>query len=190
MTARTHDMFAVASLVTVAAYYPPETLTIATVLVSLIANNIGALIPDMDSATNRLWDLMPAGDFIGKFFRRIFWKHRTLSHSIIGVVAIFFALDWVFYKIFSPEYLDINIVLISTMIGYLSHLFSDSLTKEGLPLLFPINLNFGLPPIKALRITTGKWFEKAIVFPGLILYLFWFAFSHQDRLLSLIKTIG
>jgi len=62
MTAKTHDIFALASLVTVAAYYPPESLTVATVFVALVANNLGALIPDMDSASNRLWDLLPAGD--------------------------------------------------------------------------------------------------------------------------------
>jgi len=65
MTARTHDVFAFASLITVAAIYPPNSLNLATLFTSLIGNVVGALIPDMDQATNRLWDLLPGGNFVG-----------------------------------------------------------------------------------------------------------------------------
>lgn len=53
------------------------------------------------------------------------------------------------------------------VLGYLSHLFSDSLTREGVPWLFPIPIKFGFPPFEFLRISTGKFMEKLIIYPGL-----------------------
>ncbi|MBI4136640.1 metal-dependent hydrolase, partial [Candidatus Roizmanbacteria bacterium] len=57
-----------------------------------------------------------------------------------------------------------------TMIGYFSHLVTDSMTTQGVPWLFPIPIRFGIPPIKALRIKTGGFMEKFVVLPGLILF--------------------
>ncbi len=189
MTARTHDLIALASLVTVASYAPPQQITVTTLIISVIGNNIGALIPDLDSASNRLWDLLPAGDFLAKIFKRVFWKHRTLSHSFVGALLIYFLLDWSVPKIFSPQTIDSSIVIASIMIGYLSHLLADSFTKEGLPLLFPVDFNFGIPPISSLRITTGSWAEKIIVFPATIAYLFWFIYAHQPQLILLFHSV-
>ena len=190
MTARTHDAFAFASLVSVAAYYPPESLNLFTLFAAIIGNNIGALMPDMDSAGNRLWDLLPAGDVLGKVFRRIFYKHRTLSHSFLGVFLIYQLLAWVLPKFLNPSFIDPHIVLISIMIGYLSHLLADSMTKEGLPLLFPFKIDFGIPPIEGLRITTGKWLERYIVYPSVWIYLIFFIYYNQDRLADVIKLVG
>ena len=89
MTARTHDAFAFASLVTVAAYYPPTSLNMTTLLTAIVANIVGCLIPDMDQASNRLWDLLPAGNHLGRIFRRVFLKHRTLSHSLLGMFLVY-----------------------------------------------------------------------------------------------------
>ncbi len=72
MTSRTHDIFAFASLITVAANYPPLTLNAATLVTSLIGSVIGSLLPDIDQATNRLWDLLPAGNSLGKVFRKLY----------------------------------------------------------------------------------------------------------------------
>jgi len=52
MTSRTHDAFAFASLITVAAFFPPEKLNVATLVISVIGADIGALIPDMDGGTD------------------------------------------------------------------------------------------------------------------------------------------
>lgn len=189
MTARTHDAFAFASLVTVSAFYQPESLSVLTLFSSLIGNNIGALIPDMDSAGNRLWDLLPAGDQVGKVFRRIFYKHRTLSHSILGFYLIYQLLDFVLPKLLNPASVDPTIVLYSIMIGYLSHLLADCLTREGLPLLFPFKFSFGIPPIKMLRVRTGKKFEKYIVYPGVWVYLLFFINFNQEKLVNILRLV-
>ena len=148
MTARTHDAIAFASLITVAAFNPPENLTLTTSISAIVANIIGALIPDMDQATNRLWDLLPGGDYLGKIFRRIFLGHRTITHSLLGVYLIYQILNFILPRILNPAYVDIQIILASMMIGYISHLAGDALTKEGLPLLFPLKWHFGIPPFK------------------------------------------
>lgn len=189
MTARTHDAFALAFLVTVAAYAPPESLNLMTLFTGVIGNNIGALIPDMDSAGNRLWDLLPAGDQVGKIFRRIFYKHRTLSHSLLGAFVIYKLLSIVLPKLFNPSFVDPQVILFSVMIGYVSHLLADSMTKEGLPLLFPFKFDFGIPPIKAIRITTGKRLENFLVYPGIWAYLILFIYLNQEKLIKVIKLV-
>lgn len=190
MTARTHDAFAFASLVTVASYYPPGNLNLLTLFAAIIANNIGALMPDMDSAGNRLWDLMPAGDVLGKVFRRVFYKHRTLSHSFLGVFLMYQLFNLLLPKFLNPSFIDPKIILFSLMIGYGSHLISDMLTKEGLPLLFPFKVDFGIPPISALRITTGSWLEKYLVYPGVWTYLIIFIYLNQGRLTQLLSLVN
>lgn len=189
MTARTHDAFAFASLVTVAVFYPPESITILTLFVAIVANIVGALIPDMDQASNRLWDLLPWGDELGRVFRRIFYKHRTLSHSLLGAFLISKVLEWGLPKLLNPAFINPDIIFISMMIGYISHLVADSMTKEGLPLFFPFPFEIGFPPIKALRITTGKWFEKYIVLPSVGVYLIWFIFTYQDTLTNILQNV-
>jgi membrane-bound metal-dependent hydrolase YbcI (DUF457 family) len=63
---------------------------------------------------------------------------------------------------------DMNIVWGAFMTGMVSHLIADTFTKEGVPWLFPIPVNIGIPPIKFLRIQTGGKIEKYLVFPGLV----------------------
>jgi membrane-bound metal-dependent hydrolase YbcI (DUF457 family) len=75
------------------------------------------------------------------------------------------------------------------MIGFISHLLADSITEEGVPLLFPISFKFGFPPIKSWRIVTGKWFENLVIFPSLAAYLFIFVFYHRTELTNIIKLI-
>ena len=189
MNARTHDAVAFASLVTVAVANPPQELTVMTIFVALIGNIVGALIPDMDQASNRLWDLFPAGNVVGKVFRRALYKHRTLSHSLLGAFLLFKLLSWLLPKFLNPTFVDVQIVLWSIMIGFFSHLLADSVTKDGLPLFFPIDLDIGFPPIRALRITTGKWVENLIVLPGVGVYTVWFIFRHQAELAAILNLV-
>ncbi len=189
MTARTHDMIAFAALVTVAGYYPPRDLNVATAFVCLIASVIGALAPDLDQATNRLWDLLPAGNFVGKILRGLLLQHRTISHSLLGVWLMFQLLYFILPKILNPMSINLNIVIISLMIGFISHLAADMLTKDGVPLFFPLPLKIGFPPFEFLRITTGKFMEKFVVFPSIVAYLFWFVTKNRESLLLLLKQI-
>ncbi len=190
MTGRTHDAMAFASLVTIAALFPPQSLKLTTLAVSIIGTDIGALLPDIDQAGNRLWDLLPSGHILGRIFRRVFYKHRTLTHSLIGVFGIYKLLEWILPKFLNSGFLDSRVVLAAIMIGYISHLVADSFTEEGLPLLFPINITFGIPPIRRVRIKTGKWFENLVVYPGIWIYLVWFIHTNQEKLIRILRLTG
>jgi membrane-bound metal-dependent hydrolase YbcI (DUF457 family) len=81
---------------------------------------------------------------------------------------------------------DNTIVWWAFLLGVISHLVADSLTKEGVPLLWPLPIKFGIPPIKALRITTGEWMEK-VVFVGLLIGNAWWFREYQGLFLDLAK---
>jgi len=170
MTSRTHDLFAFASLLTVAKYYPPSSPNLITIISAFIANIIGALTPDLDQAGNRLWDLLPAGNFLGKILRKLFLSHRTISHSLLGVYLFHRLLVFILPKILNPDFINTQIIYFSLMIGLISHILLDALTEEGVPLFFPFKFKIGFPPISSWRIKTGRWFEKYVIFPAIILY--------------------
>lgn len=189
MVSKTHNAIAFASLITFSAFYPPSSLNIPTLFGAIIANNIGGLIPDMDSGANYLWGLLPQGKFLGRLLRKIFYKHRTITHSFLGLFIIYNLLNTFIPKLFNPNFINPDIIITSIMIGFVSHLVADSLTEEGIPLLFPLKINFGFPPIRPMRIKTGRWFESFVVFPAIWIYLFWFVYSNQNIFLQIIKNI-
>lgn len=189
MTARTHDAFAFASLVTVAVYFPPSGVTILTFVASLVGNIVGCLIPDMDQASNRLWDLLPAGNEVGKVLRNLFLAHRALSHSILGFAIFYWLLGRLTTLLFNPQYVNPHVVFISIMIGYVSHLLADFITREGLPLFFPFKWKFGFPPITMLRVKTGSWVETYLVLPLVGLYTVWFVAIHQSEVFTILKSV-
>jgi len=189
MTSRTHDIFAFASLVTVAANYPPTTLNAATLVTSSIGSVIGSLLPDIDQSSNRLWDLLPTGNLVGRIFRKLFLAHRTISHSLLGIYLVSNLLRWLLPGILNPNFLNLEIIFWSIMIGFISHIFLDSFTEEGVPLFFPFKLKIGFPPIPSWRIKTGKGFEKFVIFPGIILYLVWFVANDQRKIFEILKLV-
>lgn len=189
MTSRTHDLFAFASLITVATYSPPASMNLVTVIVASIGSVVGSLLPDIDQASNRLWDLLPGGDFLGRVLKNLFLSHRTISHSLLGVFLFYKILGWILPKLLNPGFLNVSLVFDALLIGYLSHLLLDSFTEEGLPLFFPLKWKIGFPPIKSWRIKTGKWFEKFVVFPGIIAYIVWFVAKNQEKLTAILKPM-
>ena len=189
MTARTHNAFALASLVTAAAYIPIPQMNLTTFIMAMVGVNVGALIPDMDTSGNYLWGLLPQGQRLGGFLRRIFYKHRTITHSLLGYILIYNFLNWILPRLFNSSFVDHNVLFASLMIGYLSHLLSDSFTEEGIPLLFPLHLTFGIPPIRKVRIKTGQWFENIVLFPAIWIYLVWFVNLKKEIFLPIFRSI-
>ena len=104
--------------------------------------------------------------------------HRFISHSVIGLVLFGFLFHLILISL-HPIMGSVNIGYVwwAFMIGMLSHLVVDTLTKEGVPWLLPIPVKFGLPPVKEWRITTGKWVETWVVFP-LLLVINGLIYSH------------
>jgi inner membrane protein len=187
MTARTHDLAAFTALGLTVMVMPVQALALSTVLVGLLANQIGGIVPDIDQPTAPLWRNLPVGRFFGKVFDTLIGGHRFLSHSLLGAILAGLVAN-VLLHFLQPimRNVDIQLVWLAFMIGLLSHLVMDTFTKEGVPWLLPLPFKFGLPPIRKFRVTTGKHAEMLLVFPGLIAVDIWIVAGHYDQLLAFI----
>jgi len=137
------------------------------ILALIIATVLGSSAPDLDTPTGELWDKVPAGSLISRIINPIFiGGHRHLSHSLIGFF-IFAGLFTLLVKLvpYDPINHNSGLIVLAYTAGHLSHLFADMFTEMGVPLLFPLDYHFGIPPIKKMRIKTGKWFENLIIYP-------------------------
>jgi len=188
MTGRTHDLFAFTAMAAVIATQPVSNMTLATAFIAFSANMIGGLAPDIDQSTGTLWRRVRLGSFFGKLLSPIFGGHRHISHSFLGIL-FFGVLSKLFLTFISGILIvDMDIVWWSFMIGVVSHLIADSFTHSGVPWFFPIPIKFGFPPISALRFHTGSFFEKGIVFPGLILLNMWIFYAYHEKIVEFLKT--
>ncbi len=149
---------------------PLPPMSLATMIAAFIANQLGGIAPDIDQPTAPFWRNLPIGGFFGRFFGRMLGGHRFLTHSILGLLLMGFLVHW-FLTFIHPLFpkVDIDIVWWAFIIGMVSHLIMDSFTKEGVPWLLPVPVKFGFPPLRKLRITTGKGIENFIIFPLLII---------------------
>lgn len=125
---------------------------------------------------------------MGKLISPLLGGHRLITHSILGLVATGYLLRWFLEILHTVLLVDMNIVWWAFIIGFVSHLIMDLLTREGVPLLFPIPIKFGIPPVKAMRPKTGGFFEKIIVFPLLIGLNGFLIYSNYEKFLEFLKV--
>lgn len=188
MIARTHDLAAITALGVVFLLLPPTTLSLATAIVAVLANLIGGIAPDIDQPTAPLWRNLPVGHYFGRVFGVLLGGHRFLTHSLIGLILLGF-LSKMLLTFLHPIMGSINLDIVwwAFMIGAISHLVMDTFTKEGVPWLLPIPIKFGIPPLKAWRITTDSWVETFVVLPVLLIFNCWFYFQHYGEIIHLLK---
>lgn len=173
MIARTHDVAAATALAAaIVVLAPLPQLSVATLLLAFVANQLGGIAPDIDQPTAPFWRNLPIGGIFGRVISRMLGGHRFITHSLIGLALMGFLVHWllVLLQPIMPK-VQIDIVWWAFMIGMASHLIMDTFTKEGVPWLLPIPVKFGVPPLRRFRITTGKFIEKFIILPGLLLVL-------------------
>lgn len=173
MIARTHDLAAITGLTIVVIIVSPlPPLHLSTILVALLANQLGGIAPDIDQPTAPFWRNVSVGRLFGRFFGKIMGGHRFLTHSLLGIAIMGFLAKWLLV-ILQPimPHVQIDYVWWAFIIGMVSHLVMDSFTKEGVPWLLPIPIKFGFPPLRRLRITTGKAVENFIILPLLAVLL-------------------
>ncbi len=187
MTGRTHDLAAITTLTYIVATEPLSVISLATVFAAIGANMIGGLAPDLDQPTGKLWRKIPAGTLLGKIMHPFFGAHRSISHSILGIFIFGFIATKLLAYIHTFLLVDINIVWTAFMFGVISHLVMDSLTKEGVPWLFPIPFRFGFPPFRFLRITTGKLVENSFIFPLLLFVNGYLIYNNYGKFLEFVR---
>lgn len=189
MTGRTHDLASFTALSYVVATQPlPQELTLATGIVAVSANFIGGLAPDIDQSTAELWGRIRGGSILGKLLSPLFGGHRFISHSILGIFLFGFFTKWVLQLTSSVLIVNNDIVWWAFMIGFVSHLIMDTITRDGVPWLFPIPIRFGFPPFRFLRIKTGGLIEKSFIFPGLIISNIWIYYHYYGRFLDILRN--
>lgn len=187
MTGRTHDLAAFTALSFIVVTHPLPQMTLATGIVALFANMIGGIAPDIDQPTAPFWRNLPIGYHIGKTLDRLLGGHRFISHSLVGLVIFGVAFHY-FLQVLTPSFPKLNMEIIwwAFMVGFVSHLVMDTFTKEGVPWLLPIPIKFGVPPFQVMRVTTGKFIERFIIFPGLLLingFLYYYNYAKVMELL-------
>lgn len=189
MTGRTHDMAAFTALTLIVVTHPLPQVTLATAVVSIVANLMGGITPDIDQPTAPLWKNLPIGKYVGKTFDKFLGGHRFISHSIIGAILFGYAFYYILH-VLKPSFpnLDMSLIWWSYMIGFMSHLIMDTLTKEGVPWLLPIPFKFGIPPISALRVQTGGLVERFIIFPGLLIANLYILYFYYDTIILLFHS--
>jgi inner membrane protein len=190
MTGRTHDLAAITALIAVVLVVPTGQLTLATVVVALLANQIGGIVPDIDEPTAPFWRNLPVGGYFGRIIDRLLGGHRFLTHSLLGAGLLSGGL-WLLLEFISPimPKVDIHVVWWAFVIGLISHLVMDTFTKEGVPWLLPIPFKFGILPLRDLRITTGHAIESFVVFPGLMVVVAYLVVANYQQLLNLLHQI-
>lgn len=190
MTGRTHDLAAITALGVVILVRPlPPRVTLGTLALAILANLIGGIAPDIDQPAAPFWRNLPIGGYVGRVFARMLGGHRFLTHSLVGL-GLLGGLVYVMLNFVHPILPTINMHLVwyAFMIGAISHLVMDTLTKEGVPWLLPIPVKFGLPPIRTFRITTGKAMETFVVFPALLLFNAYWIWLNYARIVELAHT--
>ncbi len=191
MTGRTHDLAAFTTLTYIVATQPVHSISLATGLVAITANLIGGIAPDVDQPTAPFWKNLPIGGVLGRIFDKFLGGHRFISHSLIGVAIFGFIFHYIL-QILRPSFphLDMNLIWWAFVVGYLSHLVMDTITREGVPWLLPIPYKFGFPPIKELRVQTGGLVERLVVFPLLLIGCGYIFYTHYHQFLILMHQIG
>ena len=190
MIARTHDLAALTLLLAVVGVVQPTNLNLATILLALLFNQIGGIVPDIDQPTAPLWRNLPIGRFFGRLVGGGLGGHRFITHSLVGVALFGFLiralLGWLTPLLHNA---DTGYIWWAFMIGLVSHLLMDSLTKEGVPWLLPIPFKFGFPPLRRLRITTGKWGETLLTIPILLILLLVIVSNNYGYLVGLLHHV-
>lgn len=144
MLAGSHVLFGTGSFLLVSPWVGFETQEAFVYLPVVI---LGALLPDLDARRSALkkWWLIR---FLTMPFRWL--GHRTWTHSLLILLILFTPL----------MYLEGSVckALLALNLGYASHIVADWMTHRGVPLLYPLNLQFRAP----MTFRTGAWIEKPI----------------------------
>lgn len=129
MNGGTHMLIGLTTGAAVAAYFHvPPFLPVVTLLAVSV---LGSVLPDIDHPASFISRRV---GLLGWPFR--LFSHRGFTHSILATLILAFALTY----IEAPAPLGMALLL-----GYLSHLLADSMTRAGIRLLWPWRIRVGLP---------------------------------------------
>lgn len=189
MTGMTHQMVALLAALWILTLYPVSFGPILGFL-AIGAVMAGALTPDLDQPTANIWRRMLGARAIGNIFEAFSGGHRHMTHSLIGIYAVGWALRWAIANLLNPAVADqAHHLWTAFMIGYVSHPIADTLTDRGVPWLWPFRWHIRIPPgPEEVRVTTGSIVEMLIIRGGLIIAFLLIMSAHWQTVLGLFKS--
>lgn len=188
MVGKTHQLVGFTAVYSLAVFTNIGHLNTQTLIASILLITLGSLTPDLDSQENKLYTLIPFGQkIVAEIGERAFGKHRSISHSLIGIGIFGFLSHFLIYKIPSANGFNLNALWYSYFVSLLAHLVADAVTKEGIPLLWPIPWKFGFPPFKFLRMKTGGFIETFFVRLLLVSFIILLTYWKWDIVLHIFK---
>lgn len=116
-----------------------------------VGSYVGALFPDIDQKKSSISRALP---FLAKTFGAK-CRHRGFTHSLLCLGI--FSLILFIISFLSEFNIIISSLCFGFVSGYISHLFLDLLTSDGIEIFYPCKTNFKLGFIK-----TGSKAEKFI----------------------------
>ena len=100
----------------------------------------GSLLPDIDSQHSGLGRMIKP--LSGRLERR--FGHRTLTHSFLGIIVFGLLTSWLL--LLHPP------IWIWLLVGVFTHLLIDTANVTGVPLLYPLRLQFWLVANRSWRV--------------------------------------
>lgn len=113
----------------------PNLLSLVSSAILITGASIGCVLPDIDSATSKI-SKKPLFKPLSKVIRKRF-GHRGATHSLILSLLILSLLICSSYMFRGVAFFIYSNFIIGLACGYLSHLFLDFITIEGIPLFYP-----------------------------------------------------
>lgn len=152
MKGKTHLLFGLGTGCLLASVTTPDNLIQGSALIACTA--LGSLFPDIDNPMSTISKKFKiTSTILNKMF-----GHRTFFHSPFCCAL----LTGILYFIFKAnELMNWWGIILGFAVGFIGHLFLDSLTKGGIPFLYP----FKTKRYHFTNIKTGGFGEK-IVFAG------------------------
>lgn len=172
MTSKTHKVYSVSFALIVGMLIYKNGMLVVNYYLSLIIllaiSKQGALFPDIDHTWKNVKEKTTINWIINKLIHITGGKHRSWQTHSIDILAVYMIISY-----FLPEYLYtqgiINIVnkelssliLIGFGSGWMSHMFSDMLTSEGVRIVCwsKVKVKFVPKKLFGLRFNTGDSWE-------------------------------
>lgn len=133
MMAKTHQAFAVFSVLMVEQYAPGS---VGNIVTASVLSMLGALLPDLDSPQSSFGRLIP---LLSKPLHSIL-GHRTITHSLLAVILL--------YSVLTSS-VQWHAWANAICIGYLSHIIGDMLIgTNGVTLFWPLKQKISLNPLR------------------------------------------
>jgi inner membrane protein len=150
LTGKTHILGGMAAAMAIS-----QTMHHDPVLLSF-AGAIGGLLPDICHSGSKIGRKF---SLISRMINKMF-GHRTFTHSLLFLIII----NGLFLL-----FLPFEAIRIGILIGMSSHLLLDAATKQGIKLLYPLDVTIRFP----ISVKTGGAFES-IVFVALSVVILYY----------------